>query len=72
MTFKDVVLLVCFGVTFLLGAIAGAHNSRPLPICQEDQVYIGGGNYQPHKGWDWLQCGPARDDITPREFDWSR
>lgn len=63
-TFMWVVALLC---CFIIGAVAGAHQGRPpVPVCQEDEVYIGGGNFTPHKGWDYIVCGPARDDIEYR------
>lgn len=69
---RGVTILVSLLCAFIIGAVAGGHGNHRLPVCQEDEVYIGGGDYIPQRGWEWLQCGPARDDITPRDFDWSR
>lgn len=59
------------GFVFVLGLLelavvilAVALSMQPeVPMCQEDQVLIGIGNFD-HGRWEAYMCGPAVDDFA--------
>lgn len=50
---------------FTLGVIATwAGGGRQMPVCQEDAILLGTGQFERGR-WSSYVCGPAIDDIAP-------
>jgi hypothetical protein len=56
-------LAAYFGTTALMQELGFAKSVHIIPICQEDQVLVGRGEFS-HGRYDGYECGPALDDYV--------
>ncbi len=71
----ELVMLLLIVMVFVMGLVAGelsqhtndlqmtlAWEQRRIPLCPEDSVLVGAGDYEAGQ-WDAYDCGPALDDY---------